>query len=256
MNAPQYDLTDDAPRYVVEALAAIREQDPARTVDSDDLATNWVLPKPNNYIELRGEYADEAMQKKSETDEYSVKEWLIENAISDINANNGGTYQDVILGEPDGPWRLDGDIDIASLQLRGEPMFRKSLPNLFGPEGLWRENIRAIDFNPDGDKDDRELLDLMRENGWPKRHAAEVDEHGVWLTGHRRKAAADILGIPYVTHVDTYGDDAAGEASAPRWLSTPTWASRNSPPPTARRSPATCTPATPSSGRPPASRSC
>ena len=59
---------------------------------------------------------------------------------------------------------------------------------------MWRENIRAIDFNPDGDKDDRELLDLMRENGWPKRHAAELDEHGVWLTGHRRKAAADILG--------------------------------------------------------------
>ena len=103
-------------------------------------------------------------------------------------------------------------MDIPTLKLRGEPLLRKSLPNLFGPEGLWRENIRAIDFDPDKDKDDRELLDLMRENGWPKRHAAELDEHGVWLTGHRRKAAADILGIPYDTHVTTYGDDAAGEA--------------------------------------------
>ena len=87
-----------------------------RTVDIDDLVSNWVLPRPNNYIEMRAQYAEEMDEKRSEVGEDSVKELLIERAISDVNANNGGDYNDVILADPDGPWRLDEDVDIVTLQ--------------------------------------------------------------------------------------------------------------------------------------------
>jgi len=97
MSKSEYDLTEDAPRYVVEALAAVREQDPKQTVDSLELASNWVLPRPSNYIEMRALYADEMDEKRSEVGEDSVKEWLINSAINDVNANNDNY---LVNGEP------------------------------------------------------------------------------------------------------------------------------------------------------------
>ena len=100
MSKSEYDLTEDAPRYVVEALAAVREQDPKQTVDSLELASNWVLPRPSNYIEMRALYADEMDEKRSEVGEDSVKEWLINSAINDVNANNDNY---LVKGEPTPP---------------------------------------------------------------------------------------------------------------------------------------------------------
>jgi hypothetical protein len=50
-----YDLNDDAPRYVIEALIPVD-----RPLSSDDLADNYDPPKPNNLAELSNEYRDES----------------------------------------------------------------------------------------------------------------------------------------------------------------------------------------------------
>ena len=36
MSKSEYDLTEDAPRYVVEALAAVREQDPKQALPESE----------------------------------------------------------------------------------------------------------------------------------------------------------------------------------------------------------------------------
>ena len=76
-------------------------------MDIDDLASNWVLPRPSNYIEMRAQYAEEVDEKRSEVGEDLVKEWLIERAIGDINANNDGYVRRAsILTDPEdrGGW--------------------------------------------------------------------------------------------------------------------------------------------------------
>jgi hypothetical protein len=206
------DLTNDAPKYVLLALQKVRDdKGKDATIDLDALASNYVAPKPSNITELKREYARSTGLFAGESvDDHEFKSDLIQHAIQDINMSHDD--MPIFADIDDTEFRLHDDVDIYELKIGLEPILPKPLPDLFGPEGLWRENIRVINFDPDNDKDDRELLDLMRENGWMKQFPAEVDEHGVWLTGHRRKAAADILGIKYVTNQETYGDDEAGKA--------------------------------------------
>ena len=226
MSKSEYDLTEDAPRYVVEALAAVREQDPKQTVDSLELASNWVLPRPSNYIEMRALYADEMDEKRSEVGEDSVKEWLINSAINDVNANNDNYLvngepistgdSEVIQDDDDkGNYRLADGVDIHALKLRGEPLLPKTVPtDLFAPGGKWADISRSYDPAKLGP-----LRDSMEALGWPKHLPAIGDKrtkdtnNPIIIVGHRRLEVAEELGIePVIGWVD-FGEGPAAEAA-------------------------------------------
>src|SRR6476620_10840479 len=133
-----YDLNDDAPRYVIEALMAVD-----RPLSSYDLADNYDPPKPNNLAELRNEYRDESGDV-GRIGDYDVKEWLIVNAAQEINDCNDGPEQgdSIIVDEQSDGYRLADGVYANQLQVGGERLIRtRALPDLFTPEtGVWADN--------------------------------------------------------------------------------------------------------------------
>ena len=97
---------------------------------------------------------------------------------------------------------------------RGEPLIPKSpLPDLFGPQtGLWRDNFGRSDIS-ETDPKDKELIQSLKEFGWPKELEAVHDEYGVSLPGGRREAVAKMLGIEPVIRVIKFGDGPAADAA-------------------------------------------
>ena len=86
----------------------------------------------------------------------------------------------------------------------------KPLPDLFSPEkGLWNDNFGRGDID---EKTDAELIESLREFGWPKGLEAIHDEYGASLTGGRREAVAKMLGIEPVIRVIKFGDGPEADA--------------------------------------------
>jgi hypothetical protein len=220
MSGTEYDLNDDAPRYVVEALAAVRDtKGKDATVDLSDLAANYIAPRPSNITELKKDFARESAQPNDPVDDHEFKEYLIYNAISDVNYQNNDLlpYDPVILGieNDDNNFRLADDVDISKLKLHREPLLPKTVPtDLFAPGGKWANNSRSYDPAKLG-----QLRESMQATGWSKHLPAIGDErtkdaeNPVIIVGHRRIAVAEELGIdPVIKWVD-FGDGPAAEAA-------------------------------------------
>ena len=201
-----YDLNDDAPRYVIEALMGVD-----RPLSSYDLADNYDPPKPNNMAELRSDYRDETLGA-GRIDNHDVKQWLIENAITEINAGNDSPDQNnvIILDEESGEYRLADGVDVKQLQIGGELLIRGPvLPDLFSPKtGSWSENIRS--FEPEKLK---ELRESMEQFGWLRELPGVKDENDVIIVGHRRDAVAKELGIEPVFKTVHFGEGVAADAA-------------------------------------------
>ena len=220
MSTPPYDLTEDAPRYVAEALQAIRDtKGNDATVDLSDLAANYIPPRPSNVTDLKKDFARSLLDRPGEpVDDQEFKEWLIENAISDINYQNGNLlpYDPVIIEESKtNEYRLTEGVDIHALMLHREPLLPKTVPtDLFAPGGKWANNSRSYDPAKLG-----QLRESMQATGWSKHLPAIGDErtkdaeNPVIIVGHRRIAVAEELGIePVIKWVD-FGDGPAAEAA-------------------------------------------
>ena len=214
-------LEDDAPRYVIEVLSKVGP------LDADDLASHYDPPKPNDLADVRESLRDGPRQATN----YEAKFYLIEDAIEEINRHNRDyvietdkvdedededdeeIIEEVLIQDGKGRWQLADGVDVDKLVLRnGEPLISKSqpLPDLFSPEaGLWNDNFGRGDIDP---KKDRELIQSLREFGWPKGLEAIHDERGVSLTGGRREAVARMPGIEPVIRVITFGDGPAADA--------------------------------------------
>ena len=201
-----YDLNDDAPRYIIEALMAVD-----RPLSSYDLADNYDPPKPNNMAELKSDCRNETLGA-GRIDIRDVKQWLIENAITEINAGNNSPDHDgvIILDEESGGYRLADGVDANQLQVGGEPLVRaRALPDLFTPEtGLWANNVRS--FSAEGLK---ELCESMGQLGWLPELPGVKDENDVIIVGHRRDAVAKELGIEPVFKTVHFGEGVAADAA-------------------------------------------
>ena len=212
-----YDLNDDAPRYVIEAL--IRA---GRPLDLDELADNYIPPKPNDMADVKAGLRDGSAAVSN----YDANHWLIENAIEEINRHNrdyvvendkaGGDdeeyIEEVLVHGEKWCYRLADGVDVDKLVwYNDEPLVQKStLPDLFSPEtGLWADNFGRGDID---EKKDKELIQSLKNFGWPKGLEAIYDEHGVSLTGGRREAVAKMLGIEPAIRVVTFGDGPAADA--------------------------------------------
>ncbi len=198
-------LQDDAPRYVVAALTAHGPQ------DLDALADNYVPPKPNDMAELKSDYRNETLDA-GRIDNHDVKQWLIENAITEINAGNNSPDHDgvIILDEESGGYWLADGVNANQLQVGGEPLVRaRALPDLFTPEtGLWADNVRS--FSTQGLK---ELRESMGQLGWLPELPGVKDENDVIIVGHRRDAVAKELGIEPVFKTVHFGEGVAADAA-------------------------------------------
>ena len=86
-----YDLNDDAPRYVIEALVAVD-----RPLSSTHLADSYDPPKPNNMADIKKGMRDDF--RDGQITNFEAKEHLIIEAVSMINHwNRGRAHNDVRL---------------------------------------------------------------------------------------------------------------------------------------------------------------
>ena len=152
---PIYDLRDDAPRYVAEALKVLGHN----WVDRDELSDAYDPPKPNNMTDVRVE-----LQKLNgyHFDDVDAKSELILEAIESIMRNNCGAVE----WEDDDFQRCrlaDGADPDSLVDSYERPLIRGPiLPDLFTPEsGKWADNLRS--YTRDGLK---ELRESMAAVGW------------------------------------------------------------------------------------------
>ena len=97
-----YDLNDDAPRYVIDALSTV-----GRPLHTTDLADNYIPPTPNNLASVRAELRDGSRQVTND----EARRHLIENAIEEINDANHFLHDEideVLVMDDKGYWRLAG----------------------------------------------------------------------------------------------------------------------------------------------------
>ena len=203
-----YDLNDDAPRYVIEALMAVD-----RPLSSYDLADNYDPPKPNNMADIKSGMRDGFHD--GQITNLEAKEHLMTEAVSVINYWNRDHVHDdirldeVILDEERRDnYELADGVDVNALVGRdGQPLIRKSvLGDPFNPEtGMFANNIRTP--NPEGYGG---LRESMEEFGYLPGHPVVKDENGVTIAGHRRETVAAELGLTpdVLVHRFGFGDGA------------------------------------------------
>jgi hypothetical protein len=197
---PTYDLRDDAPRYIAEALKITGQ----KWITASDLALGYDLPRPNNLADIKAEIRHDTGAPAG--DEYDVTEQLIYDALERICRDNPNAVEN---SEDYESYRLADGVDADTLQIDGAKLIRgRTLPDLFTPEtGLWADNIRS--FSPEGLT---ELRQSMEQFGWNPFFPAIRDENGVIIAGHRRLAVAEELGIKPLIKDHTFGEGEAADA--------------------------------------------